>query len=203
LGHWTNDNGDRDAQRHTRPSDVGAGAMLESDCRRVGVCNCTSQLVVPRIPSKRGTARRRLSPVSRPPQHQELDTPWCEQHGRERTRDQSPPAAPIYFRENVTALAQSGRAQLLTAPFTEHHQTELPTNVTLATHALTPHEPRSVVSVLARFSNPPSDRRERKPATAKRGRGRPPRLSQRCTTAALEARQSQEALCREALIDGD
>jgi len=53
---------------------------------------------------------------------------------------------PIYFLgvwDTVPALGLSGRAQFFTAPFTEHHQTELPTNVTHARHALPLHELRS------------------------------------------------------------
>jgi uncharacterized protein (DUF2235 family) len=65
--------------------------------------------------------------------------------GKEQPDIEEGTVLPIYFIgvwDTVAALGLPGRGKRLSAPFTSYHQTELPSNVTYARHALSLHDLR-------------------------------------------------------------
>jgi uncharacterized protein (DUF2235 family) len=79
--------------------------------------------------------------------------------GRPSTEDGT--VLPIYFLgvwDTVPALGLPGRTAMFSAPFTEHHMTGLPGNVTFARHALALHELRRAYRPLLWESCDPTER---------------------------------------------
>lgn len=78
-------------------------------------------------------------------QHSRLRKLLRKMTGREQPNREEGTTLPIYFIgvwDTVAALGLPGRGRHLSAPFTAYHQTELPSNVRYARHALSLHELR-------------------------------------------------------------